>query len=151
LKLEARSGAELELVVLGYQHPDLHEDRWGSNWLIVNGTVTTPGGEHWRFSEPCLTTFELADCAEWIEALAENGRHPSTFAFAEPNLTLSYTPWPRTLHVTLKGGSAPPSAGDTERQRGVTLDFPLNEVDPRDVVDQIRSVLADYPVRGGAA
>ena len=152
MRLSDSSGNEFRLVILRYQHPDLHEDQWDSNWLVVTGEVTTASGQRWRFSEPCVTTFELESLAEWLEGLVAKGTAPSDFAFTEPNLKFAYTPWPgRALQLTLRHESAPPSATDVERQSGVTLEFRLREGEPAALAAEIRDALSDFPVRGGAA
>lgn len=152
MKLRDSSGNEFRLVILRYQHPDLHEDQWDSNWLVVTGDVAASNGQRWRFSEPCVTTFELENLAEWLDGLAADGRAPSDFAFTEPNLKFAYTPWPqRALQLTLSRESAPPTATDVERQSGVTLEFRLPEGEAAALAMQIRTALSDFPVRGGAA
>ena len=72
MRITSASGDEFQLVIVRYQFPDVDEDRWESNWLIVNGTVAA-AGEKWVFTEPCVTTFELADLADWLDELAANG------------------------------------------------------------------------------
>ena len=69
VRLADHSGNEFQLVILSYQHPDVHEDRWDSNWLLVSGTVATAAGQRWKFSAPCVTTFELAELADWLDEL----------------------------------------------------------------------------------
>ena len=61
---------------------------------VANGTVAA-AGEKWVFTEPCVTTFELADLADWLDELAANGAESSAFEFTEPNLKFAYVPWPR--------------------------------------------------------
>ena len=152
MKLRAESGNEFELLIVRYQHPDVHEDRWDSNWLIVNGHVSTPG-ETWRFTEPCVTTFELADFADWLESLGRGTRRNGDFCFTEPNLRFTHTTAPEpVLRVTFARQSAPPSVvSDQEREAGVAVDFPLAGIDTTAVAGEIRDALEDYPIRGGAA
>jgi hypothetical protein len=150
MRITSASGDEFQLVIVRYQFPDVHEDRWDSNWLIVNGTVAA-AGEKWVFTEPCVTTFELADLADWLDALAVNGQ-PSAFEFTEPNLKFAYVPWPRrTVQLTLAHESAPSSMSDDERRAGVTVEFPLSAEQTETFAAEIRQALNDYPIRGGAA
>jgi hypothetical protein len=152
VKLRDRSGNEFQLVILGYQHLDVHEDRWDSNWLNVSGTVATAAGQKWKFSAPCMTTFELAELADWFEDLSTDGRGPSQFAFAEPHVRFAYVPWPkRTLQLTFTGEGAPQELSDQDRETGVTLEFSLSEADAIELAGQIRDALSNFPVRGGAA
>ena len=152
MRITSPSGDAFQLVIVRYQHPDVGEDRWDSNWLIVNGTVAA-GPEAWGFTEPCVTTFELADFADWLDELAKEGSEPSSFEFAEPNLKFSYTPWPRrALQLTLAHESAPPSMSEVERRTGRDSGVRDAETYWRSALAiEIRGALMDYPIRGGAA
>ena len=152
MRLAAHSGNEFQLVILSYQHPDVHEDRWDSNWLNVSGSVATAAGQRWTFSAPCVTTFELEELADWLDDLSADGRAPGQFEFTEPHVRFAYVPWPeRTLQLTLSGDGAPPEISLQGGGATVTLDFPLSEADASDLAGQIRNALADFPPRGGAA
>ena len=152
MKLKARSGNAFEAVMLGYEHPNVTEDWWDSNWLIMNGAVATPETS-WRFVEPCVTTFELAGLADWLQTLRDGPPASAEYAFAEPNLVFSWSRLPSpVLRVRLAHASAPPgSASDDERVRGVTLDFPIDELNVDGIVGELRNALIEYPIRGGAA
>jgi hypothetical protein len=151
MRITSPSGEEFQLVIVSYQQPDVHEDRWDSNWLIVNGTVAA-GGEKWSFTEPCVTTFELADLADWFDELATDGTQPSSFAFTEPNLRFAFTPWPRpAVQLTFAEASAPASVPQAERSTGITVEFPMPLPNAAALAAGIRRALADYPIRGGAA
>jgi hypothetical protein len=151
MRLTSASGDEFQLVIIRYQHPDVHEDRWDSNWLIVNASVVA-GGERWGFTEPCVTTFELSDLADWFEELAEDGGQPASFEFAEPNLRVAYTPWPRpAVQLTLAHASAPPGMSEVERRTGATVEFSMSGSQAAALANEIRKALMDYPIRGGAA
>jgi hypothetical protein len=151
MRITSASGDEFQLVIVRYQFPDVHEDRWESNWLIVNGTIAA-AGEKWVFTEPCVTTFELADLADWLDELVANGTEPSAFEFTEPNLKFAYVPWPhRAVQLTLAHESAPASLSDVERRNGVTVEFPLSVQQTATFAAEIRQALDEYPIRGGAA
>ena len=152
MKLRARSGNTFEAVMLGYEHPNVTEDWWDSNWLIVNGTVATPESS-WRFVEPCVTTFELAGLAEWLQTVRRGMPSSSEYAFAEPNLVFSWSRLPApVLRVRFSHASAPPECTDVDqRSRGVTLEFPIDELNVDGIVGELRNALIEYPIRGGAA
>jgi hypothetical protein len=152
MKLRTESGTSFELVVLRYEFPDVTEDRWDSNWLVVSGKVTTDG-QSWRFTDPCVTTFELSELADWLDNLAGTAAEPSDCAFTEPNLTFSYSPAPiPRIVVRFAHESAPPwlNEGDA-RLAGMTIDFPLAALDVAAVAQDLRNILLEYPIRGGAA
>ena len=150
MRITSAAGDEFQLVIVRYQFPDVHEDRWESNWLIVNGTVAA-AGEKWVFTEPCVTTFELADLADWLDELVPNGAEPSAFEFTEPNLKFTYVPSRRAVQLTLAHESAPTSMSELERRAGVTVEFPLSVQQTESFAAEIRQALHEYPIRGGAA
>jgi hypothetical protein len=150
MRITSAAGDEFQLVIVRYQFPDVHEDRWESNWLIVNGTVAA-AGEKWVFTEPCVTTFELADLADWLDELVTNGTEPSAFEFTEPNLKFTYVPSRRAVQLTLAHESAPTSMSELERRAGVTVEFPLSGQQTETFAAEIRQALHEYPIRGGAA
>ncbi len=67
------SGASVDLQVAGYQFPDVHKEPtgWDANWLVIMGSVRTPGGASWSFRDPALTTWEVADAAVWLRRVAD--------------------------------------------------------------------------------
>jgi hypothetical protein len=150
MKLKSDAGNSFELAVLGYEHPDITEDRWDSNWLVVSGKVTA-GDQSWRFVEPCVTTFELAELAEWLEDLG--WRDAPDCAFTEPNLLFQYSPRPEpVVRIRFAHESAPPwMTQDPERIAGLTLDFPMSKQQAADLAAEVRNALVEYPERGGAA
>jgi hypothetical protein len=152
MKLSSASGNAFELVVVGYEHPDITEGMWESNWLVVSGTVTRDD-ESWSFVDPCVTTFELADLADWLEKLADGSVDPPQMAFTEPNLEFSYSHLVSpVLRVRFAHDSAPPRIRNSdEAAEGIVLEFPLSELDPRAAAADVRDALMDFPVRGGAA
>lgn len=77
-------GCELELELVGYQFPESSE-WWDSNWLNVRVRVTTADGT-WSRVDPCLTTCEVAELIDWLEASTR--QHVDHLDFTEPNLQL---------------------------------------------------------------
>ena len=146
MRLRAASGNAFELLVLRYEFPDITEDRWDANWLVVSGKVTT-ADNGWQFVHPCVTTFELADFADWLDTLATDGEQ---YAFTEPNLAFTYSAQPApALRVRFAHESAPPwVTGDAPE---LILEFPLDETDVHAAAAELRNALIEYPIRGGAA
>lgn len=95
LLTSATSVARLQLRVVGYQFPEIcggreqphagGEPDWDANWLLVRGTVTAADGGTWSFQEPCLTTWEAAALADWLDNAAARQLAPG-LTFTEPNL-----------------------------------------------------------------
>jgi hypothetical protein len=137
----------LELQILGYQFPDIHED-WDANWLIISGSVTHPKGS-WRFSNPCLTTFELEQLAEWLDGVAHGIPEPDSGYFTEPCLEFRFGSEPQpTIKVALAHEGSPPWLTGDDRLEGITLRFPIPQNDPVQLARAAREFLAKFPERG---
>lgn len=52
-----------------YQFATVRGDPYDDNWLVIDGTVTTPEGS-WSFADPCLLTDEARQVAAWLRAVA---------------------------------------------------------------------------------
>lgn len=44
MRLKGEDGTSFELKIEGYQFPEIQDDRWDSNWLVVSGRVAHPAG-----------------------------------------------------------------------------------------------------------
>jgi hypothetical protein len=152
MKLKGEGDNLFEMFVVGYEAPDVTEDHTESNWLIIGGSVVSPD-RSWRFSDACLTTFELADLADWFRALGEGLEDRTECEFIEPNLAFRYMSGPApVLRVRFAYESAPPelrTAADPEA--AVVMDFPLPRAAAVAAAEELEEILADYPIRGGAA
>ncbi|MEU5894490.1 hypothetical protein ABZ835_48175 [Streptomyces sp. NPDC047461] len=59
----------VELRPLRYQFAAVRGDSYDDNWLVIEGTVTTPEG-NWSFIDPCLLTDEAREVTSWLRAVA---------------------------------------------------------------------------------
>jgi hypothetical protein len=102
LRIESAYGAVVEIRPLRYQFPDRPGDGsgqdWDANWLVVRGDCRATDGRCWSFEDPCLTTWEARQLADWLVKVASGAESPSPFdagdderllAFTEPNLAFS--------------------------------------------------------------
>ena len=87
--LRGRQGTELELHLVGYEHPGEQFDPWDSNSLLVSVRVVAPQGS-WEVVDPCLTTWETGHLVHWFAALAARADLVAGRALGlnEPNVTL---------------------------------------------------------------
>ncbi|MGH9279787.1 MAG: WapI family immunity protein [Acidimicrobiales bacterium] len=88
--LRGREGSELELAIVGYQFPAERFDPWDSNWLLVSVRVRATEGS-WEVVDPCLTTWEGAELARWLAAIAHRADMLAArpLSLTEPNLTIT--------------------------------------------------------------
>lgn len=75
----------LSITVERYEFPEITNDEWDSNWLIVNGHAVLDG-KSWSFRHPCLTTFELERLANWLDHVFLGKAENAYCGFTEPNL-----------------------------------------------------------------
>lgn len=140
------SAGWLRLGIDAYQFPENVDDAWDSNWLVVRGEAAL-GSQRWSFRDPCLTTFELARLADWLDQ-AVAGNANEFCGFTEPNLEfrrLSDT----KLRIGFSLEAQPPWAelkGDFgEHGFEMPIDAGLGAV-----AETLRQLLTDYPVRAPA-
>jgi hypothetical protein len=79
------STGSLSIGVESYQFPEITDDHWDSNWLIIKGDAVL-AGERWSFRDACLTTFELKRLADWLDQVWEGKAEQPFCSFTEPNL-----------------------------------------------------------------
>jgi len=148
MRLEGEDGATFELLIDGYQFPNIATDYWDSNWLIVHGQVINSQG-NWAFRDPCMTTFELEQLATWFDGVTNGNVDPDNGYFTEPNLHFEYVITPiSAIQVTFANESAPPWLGHEGRFDGAIIRFPLALNDPGAASRSLRAILSNFPVRG---
>lgn len=143
-----RDEFSFELLIVGYQFPELAEAEYDSNWLNVKIVVRHPEGD-WSALDPALLTYEVRELAEWLCAVGSGRRDTREMAFLEPCLLFKVRSGDeRTdeLEIELSYEFRPPWAKDID-QSAVIL-FPLNEVDLSSAADSLEHQLTRYPQRG---
>lgn len=144
---EGLSGS-LRLSVERYQFPEIANDEWDSNWLIIVGDAVLDG-KPWSFRDPCLTTFEMQRLADWLDHVAAGRSEPAFCSFTEPNLDFE-----RLSDVSIRVGfslEALPPWGDRGGDFG-DIGFTM-PIDGRLSIaaSALRKLLLQFPVRARAA
>ena len=148
MRLIGQEGDEFRLQVVGYEFPEITEDEWDSEWLIVAGEVSCARGR-WSFRDPCLLTFELEALATWLADLRVGGARPE-LDFIEPNLRFKYLErFERgAVSVAFSEEASPPWAKDDERYGdGYALTFPLSLNDLAVASAALQGMLLTWPTR----
>ena len=110
-----------ELQIDGYQFPEIEREIEDANWLMVRGAVSLPEGA-WTFVEPCLTSIECEELADWLDRVAEGSVNEPVLFFTEPNLRFESVAHPvETMTVGFSYECAPPWADIA----GTAVSFPL--------------------------
>jgi hypothetical protein len=138
--------SSFRMEVVRYQFPENAQDEWDSNWLIIAGAVRLDGRE-WQFRDPCLTTFEALQLADWLDACADHRAEKPYCGFTEPNLQFDLVD-PETMRVSFALESAPPWAkqGDDWTMHG--FNFPVGPA-LHEAASDLRSQLQKFPLRAG--
>lgn len=91
MRLVGKDGASIELAVDGYQFPRTVAagvGDWDANWLVVSGGVQMSDGRAHSFRDPCLTTWEASELADWLAAIAGD-QLPVSDASEDPHLVFT--------------------------------------------------------------
>ncbi|MFE9458951.1 hypothetical protein [Streptomyces californicus] len=94
--------SSVDLRPVRYQFATARGETYDDNWLVVDGTVTTPEGS-WSFTEPCLLTDEARRVSAWLRAAAAG-----TVAVTGPDDEGQL--WPDTWFIEPVVASASPAA-----------------------------------------
>jgi hypothetical protein len=153
MRLVGREGNELALSIVDYQFPDETVDPWDSNGLLVSVRVVTPHGT-WEVVDPCLTTWEARQLAQWLAAIARGAMRRPTSTVSEPNLTARVTTDPADprsgfqLRVCFELENRPPWAPTVAGGRNLCVDLDVGTSDLAAAAASLRGDLARFPQRG---
>lgn len=78
-------GTELTLGIAGYQFPEMQQDPWDSNWLMLDVSVATKE-RNWSRRDACLTTFEVKTLIDTLRSWASDPGRSGAAVFTEPVL-----------------------------------------------------------------
>lgn len=149
-------GTTLELGLSGYQFPALQsgleplDDRdWDANWLIVTGEARAAEGSSWRFRDPALTTWEVAELVTWLRAVIAQTAPAGWLEFTEPHLRFvvgAYRDSQVTLLVELGHEAAePPLVKKQAKQSLLTIETDQPQLEQ--AVAALERQLAEFPPR----
>ena len=141
--------SEFTLDIRSYQFPNAvarDDQDWDPEWLHVEGSVSTPKG-HWKFSDACLTTFELETLAHWFRDLAA-GKAPAAVDFTEPNLRFARQD--ESVVIWFSQEASPPWATEDERfGDGVPVLFQFRKEEIDIATLSMAELVMKFPMRNG--
>lgn len=135
---------ELRLGVEGYQFPDILDDEWDSNWLIITGDAVLDG-KPWSFRDPCLTNFEMQRLADWLDQVAAGTAEKAFCGFTEPNLDFERVS-DGSIRIGLSLEALPPWENRDGDLGDVGFDIPIGG-QLSAAAASLRQILSRYPVR----
>lgn len=152
MQLATADGRMFSLVVDRYEFPDedlgptddnpADEFETGRD-LIVTVSFTNADGS-WRASGPIMTTTQLERLADWFESLARGSRICNGIYFTERDLELSIDEIAEIVSVHAFRDFLPPWSTSPD---GVTIEFPLWEIDAVGAAKSLRAQLFKFPGR----
>ena len=83
--LKTIDGSEFELQIAGYQFPEIQDEEWDSNWLLIRVLIHTET-HTWEAIDPCMDTYEANNLCKWLNSLAEGQTVQPELEFLEPEL-----------------------------------------------------------------
>jgi hypothetical protein len=89
MQLTAQDGSEFELAVIQDEFPELQDDAKDSRWLTISFRASTPDGETFEETAPCMNVYEAQNLAAWLRALGDGRPEIGELEFLEPNLRFS--------------------------------------------------------------
>ncbi|MFI2432268.1 hypothetical protein [Streptomyces sp. NPDC018693] len=139
---------QLALRPLRYEFPAARGDQYDDNWLVVEGTATTPE-RSWSFTEPCLLTDEARRISTWLRGVAAGTVAVTTpeLSFLEPLLAFSLADRGEegaTIRVHLSLEAAPPGEPEIFQP---SVEITLDGAALRAAADDWDRALAPFPPR----
>ncbi|TJZ76315.1 WapI family immunity protein [Chitiniphilus eburneus] len=132
----------VQIDAMSYQFPQ-SLDEWDGNWLCITGSIEAAEGA-WKFRDPCLTTFELEELANWFTNL-ESEKRPCFFTEPCIHFRVVSSPAPG-LELVLSHECAPPWQTGEDRLDGWALFFPFSENSPTEM-KATKAIMERFPVR----
>lgn len=144
--------SHFEIIVIDYEFPQVHDDRYDSNWLIIEIRATR-AKDSWSASYPCMLTGEVADLADWLDAVANGKNTTARLDFFEPNLHFEVTESePKKLYVYIDAELKPAGVlgDDSGIDDPIRIEFEHIPAELKDTAVSLRTYLKAFPIRAGA-
>lgn len=141
------------MTVIDYEFPEVRDDRYDSNWLIIE-IRATHAKNSWSASYPCMLTGELAELADWLDAVADGKNTTLQLGFFEPNLHFEVTESaPKKLCVYIDAELKPAGVlgDDSGIDDPIRIEFELIPAELKDAVVSLRTYLRAFPIRAAGA
>jgi hypothetical protein len=151
VKLGGSGGDSFELEIVGYQFPEIADDEWDSNWLLIRTRASTTGGA-WTSVDPGLLTGEVAGLAAWLQGIAVGSEAEAELSFVEPNLEFELVERQEErarVRVWFEQESRPAWAPRARvGERDVCVDLAVSRGDLRRAAEDLQEELRRFPRRG---
>jgi hypothetical protein len=153
MRLENASGEFFQLKILDYEFPELIDDEYDSNWLMIGVEANHIKKGVWTAADPSLLTFEVEKLISWLRELRDDyTQAQSTLDFWEPNLTFKLLIEKNNpiIRVVFDYETRPDWSRKKYREgplEDLWCDFPIVENDLNEAISSLRTQLEKYPER----
>lgn len=78
----------VDFAVVGYEFPDVDDDPYDANWLVIRVSLQSVfGAWRWQVEDAGALTWELSDCVSWLRSLSAGETVAAeSFGFSEPDI-----------------------------------------------------------------
>jgi hypothetical protein len=145
MKLNSSNANSFELKIIGYEFPEIKNDYYDSNWLMVQIDIVSSQGI-WNATFPALLTFEVEQLANWLNSIDSIKDDPQGCALIEPYLDFQFTTkanGQQFLNVSLGMEMLPNWVTSNEFE----IEFPVHEIDLPQIAKDLRLELERFPQR----
>jgi hypothetical protein len=149
MKLIGANDQAFELRILGYEFPEIEDDKYDSNWLIIEVEVNHPKGS-WIARDASLLTYEVDRLGRWLENIANNQQVNPLQSFMEPNLEfifISPESPSKVLRIYFELELRPSWAPYTGIMQDLWVEFQVSKLDLQQAALSLWEQLSKYPQR----
>jgi hypothetical protein len=146
MKLINQDGSFFALDAVGYQYPDIQDDYWESNWLVIQIQLQLLE-QSWSIKDPCLTTFELQILLDWLHRFSINAPGNNSLGFTESYVQFEFIidyNRGQSLRINYR---LPPNGRNNSWKDNISIDFPLRRVPFNALVEDLQAQLTKFPQR----
>lgn len=134
----------LRIGIESYQFPEIADDDWDSNWLIITGEAVLDD-KPWSFRDPCLTTFEMERLASWLDEVASGKAEKAFCGFTEPNLDFERVS-DATVRISFSYEALPPWSKCDGDLGEIGFNIPIDDRLGA-AANSLRALLTRFPIR----
>ena len=140
--------SRFELKILRYEFPRIEQDKWDSNWLMIEVVASNQDGSFYGVA-PCLLTWEVKRLIAWLKELKSIGKVTDEFSSMEDQVVFHFDTQTHRLKVFLyhRWRQVKLLGKFADDLYEIWLEFPLSELNLGLAIHQLETQLAQFPER----
>jgi hypothetical protein len=147
MKWKNENGESFELKILGYEFPEILDERYDSNWLMVQIKLVLPQGKC-EIVDAALLTWELIELRDWLSNFGTEGIR-TRLDFTETTLSFALLKPNKTVRFIINDSMRYVSEKRKKSHRKIQLTFKLDFVIDKELAAalSLTKQLEAYPSR----